>query len=160
MVNNIGSYFLKPAFLLWVPVFALQHLLDMVYTYTLIYPHSLLFAPAAEGAVMPRLWVSLLLAAELASPGILLGTAARVFRRRTRPSASKTGRRSVVAIGVLVGLLAALGVVTVVRLQQGFLTADSAWAAGRFLLRFGVLPMVLFQALRFLVRRRKAASGR
>ncbi len=159
VVNNVGSYFLKPAFLLWVPVFAVQHLLDMVYTYTLIYPHSLLFAPAAEGAVMPRLWISFLLVAEVVSPGILLASVGRLFRRGKRPSVSKSGRRSVVAAGVLVGLLATLGVVVILRLQQGFLTADSAWAAGRFLLRFAVLPIVVFRALRLLARRRRAAEG-
>jgi hypothetical protein len=50
-------------------------------------------------------------------------------------------------------LLAVLGVVIVLRLQQGFLTADSALAAGRFLLRFAVLPIVLFVWLQRLVRR-------
>lgn len=156
VVNNVGSYFLKPAFLLWVPVFAVQHLVDMVYTYTLIFPHSLLFAPVAEGAVMPRLWVSILLVAELLSPGVLLGTAVRVFRRGRRSPTAEPRRRSLITGGVLVGLLVTLSVVVLLRLQQGFLTADSAWAAGRFLLRFTLLPIVLYQALRLLGRSRKA----
>jgi hypothetical protein len=62
----------------------------------------------------------------------------------------------VVALVILSGLLAVLGVVVVLRLQQGFLTADSALAAGRFLLRFAVLPIVLFVGLQRLVRRRIA----
>jgi hypothetical protein len=40
----------------------------------------------------------------------------------------------------------------VLRLQQGFLTADSALAAGRFLLRFTILPIVLFLGLQRLTR--------
>jgi len=46
----------------------------------------------------------------------------------------------------------------VLRLQQGFLTADSAVAAGRFLLRFAVLPIVLYVALARLTRRRAVAA--
>jgi len=153
LVNNIASYFLYPVYLLWTPVFAAQHLADFAYVYTLVYPHAIFFAPAPAGALEPRLWVYLLLVFEAAAPGIVLGAAARLAQRASHAPAPTERRVPVVALVILAGLLAVLGVVVVLRLQQGFLTADSALAAGRFLLRFAVLPIVLFTALERLTRR-------
>ena len=155
-VNNIASYFLYPVYLLWTPVFAAQHLADFAYVYTLVYPQAIFFAPASAGALEPRLWVYLLLVFEAAAPGIVLGAAARLAQRPSHAPAPTERRVPVVALVILSGLLAVLGVVVVLRLQQGFLTADSALAAGRFLLRFAVLPIVLFVGLQRLVRRRIA----
>jgi hypothetical protein len=153
LVNNIASYFLYPVYLLWTPVFAAQHFADFAYVYALVYPHVLFFTSAPAGALEPRLWVYLLMVFEAAAPGIVLGTLARLTRRRPRAVAPGSRRMPVVSLVVLTGLLGALGVVVVLRLQQGFLTADSAVAAGRFLLRFAVLPIVLFAALERLTRR-------
>ena len=155
-INNIASYFLYPRYLLWTPVFAAQHFADLTYVYTLVYPHAVFFAPA--GVLAPRLWVYLLLGMEAVAPGIVLGTVARLAHRPPRAAASAQRRVPVVAVAILSGLLAVLGVVIVLRLQQGFLTADSALAAGRFLLRFAVLPIVLFVGLQRLVRRRGPAD--
>jgi dienelactone hydrolase len=157
LVNNIASYLLYPVYLLWTPVFAAQHLADLAYVYTLVYPHAIFFAPAPTGVLEPRLWVYLLLVFEAAAPGILLGTVAWLARRRPRAVAPGPRRIPVVPLVVLIGLLGALGVVVVLRLQQGFLTAESAMAAGRFLLRFAVLPIVLFVGLQRATRRRIAA---
>jgi hypothetical protein len=79
---------------------------------------------------------------------------------RRRPPVAKPAQRRVpvVAVVMLTALLVALGVVIVLRLQQGFLTADSAVAAGRFLLRFAVLPIVLYVALARLTRRGAVAA--
>jgi len=158
LVNNIASYFLYPVYLLWTPVFAAQHLADFAYVYTLVYPQAIFFAPAPAGALEPRLWVYLLLVFEAAAPGIVLGAAARLAQRPSHAPAPTKRRVPVVALVILSGLLAVLGVVVVLRLQQGFLTADSALAAGRFLLRFAVLPIVLFVGLQRLVRRRIATA--
>jgi hypothetical protein len=154
VINNIASYFLYPRYLLWTPVFAAQHFADLAYVYTLVYPHAVFFAPAPAGVLAPRLWVYLLLGLEAVAPGIVLGTVARLAHRSPRVAAPAQRRVPVVAVAILSGLLAVLGVVIVLRLQQGFLTADSALAAGRFLLRFAVLPIVLFVGLQRLVRRR------
>lgn len=157
VVNNIASYFFYPAFLLWVPVFAVQHLADLAYVYPLVYPQAVFFAPAPAGELAPRLWVYLLLVAEGAVPGIVLGTMARLARRRPRAAEAAPCRVPVVEAAILTALLVALTVLIVLRLQQGFLTADSAVAAGRFLLRFAVLPIVLYVALARLTRWRAAA---
>lgn len=144
VINNLASYYLQPAFLIWTPVFAIQHLLDFAYVYIFVYPSSLFFAPAPAGVLAPRLWVSLLFVAEIAAPGLLLGTIARLALRRRRAEPTRRRRVPVLTVGILLGLFAVLGTIVVLRLQQGFLTADSALAAGRFLLRFAVLPVVLF----------------
>lgn len=158
VVNNIASYFFYPAFLLWAPVFAVEHLADLTYVYTLVYPHAVFFAPAPAGELAPRLWVYLLLVVEVAAPGIVLGTVAWLVRRRPQAAKATQRRVPVVAVAILTALLVALGVVIVLRLQQGFLTADSAVAAGRFLLRFAVLPIVLYVALARLTRRGAVAA--
>lgn len=154
IINNIASYFLYPRYLLWTPVFAAQHFADLAYVYTLVYPHAVFFARAPAEVLAPRLWVYLLLGIEAVAPGIVLGTIARLAHRPPRAVAPAQRRVPVVAVTILSGLLAVLGVVIVLRLQQGFLTADSALAAGRFLLRFAVLPIVLFVGLQHLVRHR------
>lgn len=154
VVNNAASYFLKPVFLVWAPVFAVQHLADLSNIYTLVYPHTLFFAPAGPESLVVKWWVYVLLVAETLAPGIVLGTLAR----RGRPQEAQPARRVPVAtLVVLAGLFIVLSVVIVLRLQQGFLTGDSALAAGRFLLRFAVLPIVLFAGLRRLTRRRLTA---
>jgi hypothetical protein len=158
LINNLASYYLQPAFLIWIPVFAIQHFLDLAYVYIFVYPSSLFFAPAPAGVLVPRLWVSLLFAAEIIAPGVLLGTITRSVLRRRR--AEPPGRRRVpmLTMGILLGLFAVLGTIVVLRLQQGFLTADSALAAGRFLLRFAVLPVVLFLAMQRASRRPSSIS--
>jgi hypothetical protein len=100
-----------------------------------------------------------LLVVEAASPGVVLGTVARLVAHRPKASQAAPRKRIPTAGLVILGaLLAALGVVVVLRFQQGFLTADSALAAGRFLLRFAVLPIVLYLAFTRLARR-QAVSG-
>jgi alpha/beta superfamily hydrolase len=158
VINNIASYFLYPRYLLWTPVFAAQHFADLAFVYTLVYPHAVFFAPAPAGVLAPRLWVYLLLGLEAVAPGIVLGTVARLAHRSPRVAAPAQRRVPVVAVAILSGLLAVLGVIIVLRFEQGFLTADSALAAGRFLLRFAVLPIVLFVGLQRLVRRRGPAE--
>ena len=148
VINNLASYYLQPAFLIWIPVFAVQHFLDLAYVYVCVYPSSLFFAPAAGGVLTPRLWVSLLLVAEIAAPGLLLDAIVRLALRRRQAGPAVRRRVPILTVGILLGLFAVLGTVIVLRLQQGFLTADSAHAAGRFLLRFAVLPIMLFLAMR------------
>ena len=159
VVNNAASYFLKPVFLVWAPVFAVQHLADLAYIYTLVYPHTLFFAPAGPESLVVRWWVYVLLVGESLAPGIVLESLARLARlaRRQRQEAQPTRRVPVAALVILAGLFLTLGVLVTLRLQEGFLTADSALAAGRFLLRFAVLPIVLFAGLRRLTRRRVTA---
>jgi len=140
-------------------MFAVQHSVDPAYVYTLVYPHALLFQPTSPEAVSPRVWVYALLLVEAASPGVVLGTVARLAAHRPKASQATPRKRIPTAGLVILGaLLAALGVVVVLRLQQGFLTADSALAAIRFLLRFAVLPIVLYLAFTRLTRR-QALSG-
>jgi hypothetical protein len=158
VVNNLASYLLHPSYLLWIPIFAVQHLADFAYIYTLVTPHAVFFAPAPLPVLAPRLWVYVLPVAEVLAPGIVLGIAARLARRSSRAEVRVRSRVPVAASVILACLLAALGVVVVLRLQEGFLTADSALAAVRFLLRFAVLPIVLFVALQRLVRRYAGAN--
>jgi pimeloyl-ACP methyl ester carboxylesterase len=144
VANNIASYWYHPALALWIPVFAVQHLADMAYVYTLVYPQALFFAPGSSQVLVPRLWVYLILVAETLMPGIVLGTPVRLGRRKPQSVAAMRRRVPVAAVMILTALMVVLVALIAVRLQQGFLTTDSALAAGRFFLRFAVLPITLF----------------
>ena len=78
---------------------------------------------------------------------------------RWRPARSPERKPIPVAsIVVLVVLAVFLGIVVWLRLEQGFLTGESARAAARYLLRFTVLPFFIFAALWHATRRWAAKS--
>ena len=62
-------------------------------------------------------------------------------------------------MAILVVLLGFLGAVSWMRLEQGFLTRESLWAAGRYLARFCVLPILIFSLLWRWLARPRAAAG-
>jgi len=159
MVNNLAYYLQRPVYFLHFPEFALRNALDQLYVYLLIYPSPFLFSIYSPEAIVLRAWIYILMAVELLWPGILLGAVARLARRPLSAPAAAAGesagdRRSPggakgrwVSIAILVLLLGVLGTVSWMRLQQGFLTSESLWAAGRYLARFCVLPMLIFTLL-------------
>lgn len=158
VVNNLPHYFEEPRYLLSLPEFALRHLLDGVYAYLLVYTRPLLFSVYDPESVSPRLWVYAVMGLEVLWPGLLLGLVARLARWRTRPEAARRPL-PLVRLVILVGLLGFLAGVAWLRLQQGFLTEESARAALRFLLRFGTLPIFFFAVLWRWTKRKTASGG-
>jgi hypothetical protein len=146
MVNNVAYYEQHPHYLLAFPGFAIHQALDGLYAYLLVYPCEFLFSIYNPQAIAPRAWVYALMGIELVRPGILFGALARLPRPSTRPSPGAR-KRSWVNIAVLLLLLGVLAGVGWMRFQQGFLTRESAWAAGRYLARFCVLPLLIFALL-------------
>lgn len=146
VVNNIASFIHEPGYLLRVPEFAVRHVLDALCSYVLVYSRPLLFSAYNPETIAPQLWVYAVMAIEALFPGILLGPVARIARPRRQPKAA--GRPlPVVGVVILALLVVVLLVVGWLRIQQGFLTGESALAALRFLLRFTVLPIFLFTLL-------------
>lgn len=147
VVNNLANYVHEPRYVLSVPQFALRHVLDALYSYLMIASRLFLFSVYTPEGIVPRMWVYGVMGIELLSPGRLLGGAVRLARRRSRPSANERPRAPVGRIVLLSALVGALLVIAWLRIQQGFLTIDSALAALRFLLRFAVLPVLIFAFL-------------
>lgn len=156
VVNNIANYVQEPRYLLWLPEFAVRHVLDGLYAYLLIYPRPLLFAVYDPGTIHPRLWVYAVLGIEILRPGLFLEAIGRLGRLRVRRTSARRPLplAGVIVLLVLLGLLA--GVVWL-RLEQGFLTGESALAAFRFLMRFTVLPIFIFTLLWRFARKRISA---
>jgi alpha/beta superfamily hydrolase len=172
MVNNLSYYWQHPVYFLVFPEFAIRHALDGLYVYLLIYPSPFLFSICSPEAIVLRAWVYILMAVELLSPSILLGALARLARRpvsapsvavrdsvgHRRPAGG--AKRRWVSVAVLLVLLGVLAGVSWMRLEQGFLTRESLWAAVRYLARFCVLPILIFTLLwRWLARRRAAPES-
>jgi hypothetical protein len=159
VVNNLSYYWQHPGYFLVFPEFAIRHALDGLYVYLLIYPCPFLFSIYSPGAIVPRAWVYILMASELLSPGILLGALARLARRPVSAPLVAVGdsvgdrrapgdaKRRWVSVAILLVLLALLAGVSWMRLEQGFLTRESVWAAARYLARFCVLPILIFALL-------------
>jgi hypothetical protein len=143
VANNVPYYWQEPKFLLYLPEFAVKHVLDLVDGYLFDYPRPLLFSIYNPHAIAPHIWVYVVMAVEALFPAAILGLVARLARSRPQ----RSGERKplpVVSIVVLVALAIFLGIVVWLRLAQGFLTPESARAAGRYLLRFTVLPFFIF----------------
>jgi dienelactone hydrolase len=145
-VNNLPYYWHEPRFLASLPEFAVRHVLDLADAYLFDYPRPLLFSVYDPQTISPHFWVYIVMAIEALFPAAILGAIARVTRVRFQVS-SERKPLSVVSLIVLVTLAVFLGVVIWLRLEQGFLTSESARAAGRYLLRFTVLPFFIFAAL-------------
>lgn len=146
VINNVPYYWQEPKFLLWMPEFAMKHVLDLVDGYLFDYPRPLLFSIYNPHTIAPHLWVYAVMGIEALFPAAILGFVARLARSRPKPSGDRKPL-PVVSLVVLVVLAIFLGIVVWLRLAQGFLTAESARAAGRYLLRFTVLPFFIFAAL-------------
>ncbi len=146
VVNNLPYYWQEPRFLLSLPEFAVRHVLDLADAYVFDYPRPLLFSVYNPQIISPRIWVYLVMVIEALFPAAILGAVARVTRVRFSVS-SERKPLPVASVAVLIALAVFLGIVVWLRLEQGFLTGDSARAALRFLLRFTVLPFFFFAAL-------------
>lgn len=159
VVNNVAYYFQHPAWFAQVPLFAVRHALDLGYAYLIVYTRPLLFSVHAPDALLPRPWVYLVLLAETVRPGYLVRLPLRLLKRRPQPaSAAKPAPKK--ALAALAVLMVALVGVAMMRMQQGFLNWESALAAGRFMLRFAVLPILLFNVIWRLTRPRTLPPAR
>jgi pimeloyl-ACP methyl ester carboxylesterase len=143
IVNNLAYYIHDPVYLLWLPEFAARHVLDLLYAYLLVGSRPFLFSSYHPETLTPQIWIYALPAVETLRPGLLFSLAARLARQRKRLAATPrtTSPASKVLLVLLLGFLVA---VAWLRIRQGFLTAESAWAALRFLTRFSILPIFLF----------------
>jgi hypothetical protein len=146
MVNNVAYYAQHPNYFLDFPAFAIHHALDGLYAYLLVYPCQFLFSTYNPEAIVPRAWVYVLMGIELLWPGILFSALARLMPHLARPTL-RGRKRNWVSVALLLSLLGLLAGLAWMRFQQGFLTAESAWAAGRYLARFCVLPILIFALL-------------
>jgi hypothetical protein len=157
IINNIPYYWQEPKFLLWLPEFAVRHVLDLADAYLFDYPRPLLFSVYDPNPITPHLWVYVVMGIEALFPAAILGLVARLARWRPARSPEREPI-PVASIVVLVVLAVFLGIVVWLRLEQGFLTGESARAAARYLLRFTVLPFFIFAALWHATRRWAAKS--
>jgi hypothetical protein len=146
LANNIPFYFQTPKYLFWFPEFAPRHLLDLADGYVFAYSRPILFSVYAPDQLSPRLWVYAMIAIMLAYPEILAVAIARLRRPSLKP-ATQAKSISLVSVILLIVVLIFLGAVVWLRIGQGFLTRDSAIAAGRYMLRFTVLPFFVFAFL-------------
>jgi dienelactone hydrolase len=146
LVNNLPFYFHTPRYLFWFPEFAPRHLLDLMDGYVFAYARPILFSVYAPDQLSPRLWVYAMMAIMLAYPEILAVVIARLRRPSAKPSTAAKPV-SPVSLVLLIVVLIFLGAVVWLRIGQGFLTRDSAIAAGRYMLRFTVLPFFVFALL-------------
>ncbi len=149
VINNVPYYFQHPGYLARLPEFAVKHVLDLGDAYVLDYPRPLLFSAYNPETLHTRLWVYALAGVEVLFPGWLLGLVARLAHRSPRQAGAVPARRPVPLAGavVLVVLVAFLAGILWLRLEQGFLTGESARTGLRFLLRFAVLPFFIFALL-------------
>jgi Serine aminopeptidase, S33 len=146
VVNNLPYYWQEPRFLAWLPEFAVRHVLDLADAYLFDYPRPLLFSVYDPHKIAPHFWLYVVMGVEALFPASILGFIARLVRSRRATSAERKPL-PVASIVVLALLAVFLGVVVWLRLEQGFLTGESARAALRYLLRFTVLPFFVFAAL-------------
>ncbi|MEW6368419.1 MAG: dienelactone hydrolase family protein [Acidobacteriota bacterium] len=145
LVNAVPAFVDKPGRLASVPEFAIRHLFDLLYAYVLVFPRPYVISHAAGAVVTPRMWVLLVLAVEVAVPGLFLGCLARLINPRgTRVEPRAASIRDAVVLTVLALILAAI---LWLRFQQGLLTEESALAAGLCILRYALPPIIIFALL-------------
>lgn len=152
--NNLPYYFRTPGYMLSLPEFAVLHILNLADGYLFDYSRPLLFSVYSPQGLSAHWWIFVLVGIEALFPGFLIGSVASLVRRsRKREAAKRTV--SPVSLVALLALTGFLAVLVWLRLEQGFLTGESARAALRFLLRFTVLPFFVFAFLWRLTGKRK-----
>lgn len=160
-VNSFPYYFEHAYYALMLPELAVKTLFDLADAYLLDYGRPLFFSAYGPDALAPHFWVYLVAAAEVFRQGALVGFVARITQRKAGqpvPAANasqsaagvapaKPGPRPIV-LGVVLAVLGAFfcGIIWL-RLEQGFLTPESARAGLRFLLRYAVPPFFIFPFL-------------
>jgi pimeloyl-ACP methyl ester carboxylesterase len=155
ILNRLPEFWRQPRYLLYLPAFLLFQPLHLFRLYGLLYPAQLFFSAGAEYAlrISPVFWI--LLAVETVSPGAFCRVPAAGLKRiatKRRAGVKRKNTGALVIFGILALLLAGL---VLFRLQQGFLTGESAGAALLFMLRFGLPPVFFFFLLRRLLLRRR-----
>jgi alpha/beta superfamily hydrolase len=146
VVNNIPYYWQQPRYLTYLPEFAVRHVLDLADAYVFDYPRPLLFSVYDPHTIAPHVWVYVVMAIEALFPAAILGLIARLARLRL-PRRKERKPLPLASIVLLAALAVFLAAVVWLRLEQGFLTGESARAAARYLVRFTVLPFFIFAAL-------------
>lgn len=147
VVNTIVEYVHEPRYLIYLPEFALRHPLDALYAYFLTYARPVVFSVYDPQWVSLRLWVYAVLGFEILYPGGLLALLGGLKKTPARAAPARP-RPPLVGLALLGVLLLVLGAIAWLRFQQGFLTPESARVVLRFLLRYAVLPLVLFSLFR------------
>lgn len=161
LANNVPYYAQNPRDLAAFPEFAVLHPLDLAYAYLLVYPRPLLFSVYGPEGIAPRWWVYATLGIEVVFSGTVLAFIANLARRpRSAALGGVKSARPAVSLIVLLVLTGFLAGVLWLRLEQGFLTGESARTGLRFLLRFAVPPFFIFVLLWRCAGRTRGPTGR
>lgn len=150
VLNSIHVLSANVSYVGQLPSFALSFPLTFLHNYLMLHLSQFVFHQYDASGFQAHWVVYMLLAVEVALPGAAVSAAVRVRswakgRNRTTPRGAQPISWTKVAL--LLVVLAVLAVISVLRLQQGFLTAQSLRAAGVFILRYGILTVVLFVVL-------------
>ncbi len=159
VINAVPEYFRNAQYLVYLPEFAVRHPLDWVDAYAFDYTRPLVFSTYGPDGVRVHLWVFVVMAIEVLFPAILLDSLVRLIRRGASVRRGEGKPVPVSSWVALAALAVFLAVVIWLRLEQGFLTGESARAAARFLLRYAVLPFFIFAFLWRLTRRRAVQAA-
>jgi dienelactone hydrolase len=152
-----------PRYFLALPEFVLTFPLIWIQNYLLLYPRQFLFSHYGPDGVTIHLWLYALFIVELVSPGVVIRTATalpgRLRKKKTTTAAAPPRKLPPAALTLFAILMIALGAILTLRLQQGFLTAESGRAALRFIVRYGIIPLAIFTLLRRCLGRKLATRG-
>lgn len=144
VVNAFPDYLRHPQYLVYLPEFALRHALDAAGAYLFDYTRPLMFSAYGPKAVSLAWWAYGLMILEVLAPASLAQWILGFFKRDLKSVGTHERRISRASLVLFLALMSFLAGVIWLRLEQGFLTGESARAAGRFLARYGVLPFFFF----------------
>ena len=146
IANTCINYFRHPSYLLYVPEFAIGHVLSWFYAYLLLYTRQLFLTTNVHSGLTIQIWVYCILFVEVVFPGGLLRLTT-LFKRRHKKRDKRMQSMSLTHVIAFMVLLAAFVSIAWLRLAQGFVTAESSMAALRFIIRFGIVPACSFAVL-------------
>jgi pimeloyl-ACP methyl ester carboxylesterase len=144
VANALPDYSRHPQYLIYLPEFALRHALDAADAYLFDYTRPFVFSAYGPESVSLAWWVYALLGLEIMFPASLFHAVLRLVRGGRIGTRVEQRRISPASLVMFIALLAFLSGVVWLRMEQGFLTGDSARAAGTFLARYAVLPFFIF----------------
>ncbi len=148
IVNQTAYFWRYPHLLYALPAFPFWHATGLLNQYFFIYARGVLFSSYTGAVLQPRWAVAAVFIAELARPGVVLGSVGRVLSKMRRPAGTPAKRTNWAAAAFALLLFLALGAVLALRSAQGFVDRESLLLAGWVILRFALLPFLIFALLR------------
>ncbi len=150
VVNQVAYFWRYPSLLYGLPAFPFWHATGLLNSYLFVYPRGLLFSSYTGAMLRPGWLFGLLLALEVARPGVTLRGLWRALQR-AKPSVEKTAgsqRKNWAAWAAVLALFGVLAAIVSMRAAQGFVDRESLRLAGWVILRFAVLPFFIFALLK------------